>query len=309
MRRFTLPLTLLALTSSPLLAADQTTLSLRSGEIVVGEIKQLTSTSAVIVHPELGELTIDRERIVAAEPPLSPIEQTPPPAPAPAEPGYWETWKSRVELGFNGSSGNTESANVRFILTLTNDRPDSNTAVTFAFNYSERNGNKTAQRTDLNARHEWRFDHARQFLWISGRVELDEHQTWDARLGTALGVGDKLIDSDATKLNARLGLGASRELGSAGSFTPELAVFALDANHKINATTSAYANFEFNPDFRADAHGDYRSTTKAGCEIALDPATGGQTKLRLGAEHRYDSRQPSDRANVLDYFIVLGFTF
>jgi hypothetical protein len=130
----------------------------------------------------------------------------------------------------------------------------------------------------------------------------------------ASGIGYKIWEDkgDApfprVSLVARGGVGGAREFGgNRNEIIPEVGILGLTADFKLSEKITAYANTEYFPSGKDWDWDNFRSTSRAGVSIAVDPEL--KMNLRLGIEHRHDSETRSELANVFEYFVVLGFSF
>lgn len=230
----------------------------------------------------------------------------PAPEPPPAAPSFFEGWKGTIEGGVNGSSGNSETLNLRAALSLNRATERMKTAIATYYAYGTSDGEKNKSRGELGLRNDWSIDQSRWSIYAQGKVEYDEFQDWNWRLSGVVGLGYALIKDERTSLVARLGVGGSRELGgSENDFVPELNLGA-DFAHQLTERQRLFASFDAYPSLK-DTN-DYRFVATAGWEILVDPEV--NMTLKLGVEDRYDSTPgPGRKKNDVDYFLLLGWTF
>ena len=99
-----------------------------------------------------------------------------------------------------------------------------------------------------------------------GTVEYDPFDSFDTRITSDLGIGHKLIDTDATFFIVRTGAGVSREIGgSDNSFTPE-AVLGADFEHRFGKRYRLVAAVEYIPAFTD--FGQYRVNSHAAWQFS-----------------------------------------
>ncbi|MCK6477654.1 MAG: DUF481 domain-containing protein [Phycisphaerales bacterium] len=225
-----------------------------------------------------------------------------PPPPA----SFWEGWGGSVEGGVNGASGNSENFNLRMGFSAQRRTVPMETSVTGSYTWSTDGGEKTKSRGELEGRNDWNMGESPWFVFAVGRVEYDEFQDWRWRLSGIAGPGYTLVRSERTTLKLRSGLGASRELGgSRNEIIPELDL-GLDLEHKLTEHQKIYLTHDSYPSI--EEFSDFRSVTKAGWEILVDPES--NLLLRLGVEHRHQSRPGEGfKKNDLDYFALIGWQF
>lgn len=289
--------------ASDSLAGEPSTFALKSGERVNGRVIDMDSEGMTVMSPLLGPVRVARADLVALE--GQPAGE---PAAAPAVPAnptsFWKGWKWNVELGLNGSDGNSQTLNFRAGLNGKRETSKTDTTVSFLYNYGSDDGEKSKDRFEANIRNDWKLQSPWR-LFAQGKAEYDYFQDWDWRLSGYAGVGYEFIKNDKTTFIGRLGAGASKEIGGKdNSITPE-GLLGLDYNHKINDRNEIFANVDFYPSLKD--LGPYRFVAKAGWQIVVDEKSG--MNLKLGAEDRYDSRPEGRKRNDVDYFVLLVFAF
>ena len=339
----------------PQVGGQMITLTLTSGEIMKGVVRQLAPDYIVILHSVLGEIKIPRNGISSSEPPVEqlfpPVQQPLPvlpsgPAPAPApqpqaapaapsappvkpgppkpdefvtpknpiealfsrdEKSFLVGWQHTVEMGMNGTTGSVDAQNYRAVINFNRSTKLMNTTGNASYVYGENNFGTTQDRGEINGRNEWNMINTPWTFWVATRAEYDSLQRWDARLHASTGIGYVIIKDASTTLAGRVGVGGSREFGGdyENAITQELGIAAVQLDHRFNDKTSMYATFEYYPNMRETE--DFRTVSRAGLQWVVDPEL--KMSLRMGVEHRYDSLADAESANVVDYFIVLGFAF
>lgn len=210
-------------------------------------------------------------------------------------------WEGNLELGVNGTEGNTQTFNLRFGAKLKRKTESNSLSGDLDYRRDNADSLETANRAFLD----WRFEHLfKDSPWTSfvhGTVEYDEFQAFDLRVALDTGLGYRLISTDMTSLTGRAGGGTSREIGGPDDeFIPE-AVFGLDFEHKINKRHKLTLTVEYRPDVTDFA--DYRLNSKAGWEILLDEEM--HLSMKLTASDRYDSTPHGLKPNDLDYALML----
>lgn len=221
-------------------------------------------------------------------------------------PSWLEGWTGSVEVGLNGSDGNTEQLSFRVAAKAVRKVEKYETSVGVSYQYANSDGVKSESRATAFFRNDWLIKDSRWRYFAEGKYEYDEFQDWDHRLSGFAGVGYEFIENDKTTLIGRVGFGGSYEIGGMDEeFKPE-AMFGLDLTHKITDNQRLTASTEFYPDL-SDLN-EFRMINRAGWEITVDPET--NMFLRLGAEHRHDSDPGTGfKHNDLDYYLTLGWDF
>ena len=213
-------------------------------------------------------------------------------------------WEGNVELGINGSSGNSETFNLRAggQAKRKTDRSLLSLMTTYLQNSSD--GDVTANRSFSEARHEW-LNASRWTPYVHGLMEYDEFRNFDLRLTADAGVGYQFIDTDATTLLARAGFGGSKEIDSPDDdFKPE-AVFGAEFSHQLSARQSLELNVDYYPS--VEDLNDYRINSTLNWVFVLDEEN--NLSLKLGVIDRYDSTPSGAKYNDIDYSLLLLWAF
>ncbi|MBL0871539.1 MAG: DUF481 domain-containing protein, partial [Phycisphaerales bacterium] len=231
--------------------------------------------------------------------------------PTPAKPkdpeSFWDGWKGTVDLGLNGSSGNSENLSLRGAVGLKRATEDMETAVNFSYIYATDDGKATKSRAEASIRNDWLLKDSPWGFFAQGKFEFDDFQSWLYRVSAFAGPSYTFIKNDDTLLRGRLGFGLSREImrNADNAINPE-ALAGLDFEHKLNDRTKVFANVDYLPSLKRFT--TFRIDSKAGLEILLDKDSG--MNFKLGANDRYQSNPgPGAKRNDIDYFATLGWSF
>ncbi len=293
-------------------------ISLRNGDVLRGSVLSISEATIELAHPLLGTLFLPQSAVRSVI--LNPSDEAPPATPGPPDaqtqppptdapttdlpppPG----WRRRLDLGLNGSEGNSSSLSFRVGAGLERIAPDLETRVSGLYTRASDSGTVSQSRAELNARNDWLSETSPWGFFLQGRAEFDEFQDWDWRTSAVLGPSYQLIKNDRTSLRLRAGAGLAREFGSdRNSLIPE-ALAGFDLTHALTDRQRLFLSTELLPSL--DNLGDYRASNKLGYE--MDITEDSQATIRLGVDHRYDSNAPSDRdSNDIDFFATLGVHF
>lgn len=212
------------------------------------------------------------------------------------DPRYWwgPGWCGSLELGINGSEGNSETLSFR----VGGNFKRKTKKNIMAFDFTHNKATNEEETTQNNVLTNFRYDHlmgdSPWTLFLINTGEYDEFKAFDWRVVVNVGVGYQIIRTDRTLLAARLGSGVSHEIGGPDdAYVPE-ALFGLDFSQDITKKMSIYAKADYFPAW--DDFSDYRVTMDAGWETVLEDFT--NLSLKLGVTDRYDStpngREPND---------------
>lgn len=210
-------------------------------------------------------------------------------------------WGASYELGLNGASGNATNFNLSTALKMT--RTLESRITTLDLNYAQASNDSILIRDFalFRARNEYLFGDSRWSIFSEGMIEYDRFQAFDFRLTMATGLGYRFIDNETTTLKTRTGLGTSREFGGPNDeWKPEL-VLGLDFKHKLTDRQSLYLTNDMYPNWTDFS--DFRMITDAGWQLLIDDAT--RTSLKVGVINRHDSTPQGQKANDLNYSILL----
>jgi hypothetical protein len=297
------------------------TVTLKTGEVLRGTFGGIADDKVVIDHPVLGKVNIPRTELAgwtATTPGEAPVQPatTPPaptepakpaaPPPPPAPETFWDGWTGSVELGLNGSEGNSSNLNLRAGFGAERKTEETETKFTFAYSYAKDDGESTENKGQAELRNDWLLGKDSPWrIYALGRIEYDQFQDWDWRASAFTGVGYQFIKTEKTILIGRVGIGATQEYGSSDNrIHPELDL-GIDFEHKFTDTQKFTLTFDYYADLLDIS--EYRIVGKAAYEILLDKDNG--LTLKLGVEDRYDSSPGDAKRNDLDYFALLVFKF
>jgi putative salt-induced outer membrane protein YdiY len=292
--------------------------AMSSGDVVRGVLVSEDDKTVVLKHPVLGTITIPRENLSGmtvvveqAPPPPAPVAPPPPPAP-PAPPevkpdpeSFLDGWSKSLEIGVNGSEGNSQSLSFRGAFNAKRDTSKTTTTAGVSYVYGTQDGDKNLEHGEINLRNDWKIGSPWRIFAI-GKAEYDTFQDWTWRTSLFGGLGYEFIKSDRTLLLGRVGAGVTKEYGSSKQrIEPELDL-GLDWEHKIDERQKIFATIDYYPSLHRFT--DYRVDAKAGYEVIVDPVS--KLSLKLGLEDRYNSNPGNDKKkNDLLYFATIVYNF
>jgi putative salt-induced outer membrane protein YdiY len=214
-------------------------------------------------------------------------------------------WEGSVELGLDGSEGNSRQFNLRLGVDLKQKTDRDVIGLDFDYHRTTSHSEETAHRAFLDWRYEWLFKDSPWTWFAHGTVDYDEFKAFDVRVSIDTGLGYQFIDTEATSLVGRCGGGWSREIGGPDDrYVPE-SVFGLDFERQLNKRQKLTATVDYTPDvtdFR-----DFRLKVKAAWEVLLDADM--NLSLKLSVLDRYDSTPHDAEPNDVDYAATLLWSF
>jgi putative salt-induced outer membrane protein YdiY len=283
--------------ASASLAADEVVL--QSGDTLKGKVLEKNDMHVVLDHPALGKIDIPAGRVKSVA-----IEGEKPPVPEPR-------WVSKLELGLNGSLGNTRSQG--FIGGVVSDYKAPLHLWHFESRYfrKEEAGDTTQSRFYAVLRKDWFFEEGSRYSFFAeGRYDRDMFQPWSERGTAAAGVAYKFIQEERLKVGFKVGATATKEWGIKqpgrdSDVRPE-ALLGVEMNWKMSDSKEFSAQATYYPDLSDTP--EYRILASASIAFRLNAT--GTLNLRDGAEYEYDthSQDPFKRADIR-YFLLLVMDF
>jgi putative salt-induced outer membrane protein YdiY len=243
----------------------------------------------------------------ASQAALSMVALAADPAPTPAGTNFFEGWKRNVDLGLNGSEGNSQNFSGRGLLGATRTAEDMVTKAGISYVYGTSDSEKNKSRGEAFVRNDWVFTDSPWGVFAQGKLEYDEFQEWDWRASFVVGPSYQLIKNDRTSLKLRAGLGGSYAWGGTvdEEFRPE-AMLGADFEHKLTERQKLTAFVEYYPSL--DDPSEFRLVAGAGWELLVDPES--NMFLKAGAVNRYDSETKApNKRNDFEYFLTLSWIF
>jgi hypothetical protein len=236
-------------------------------------------------------------------PVMIPDGSYPPPDPPPPP-----RWKGGVELGANGSQGNSDVLSLRLGANADRRTERNLFHMDFLYTLSRQDGATRQDQALLNLRDELLFPGSPYSLFSATQLEYDQFRAYDLQVGSYLGVAYRWVKTDATLFKTRVGAGAVRQMDLSGTapsrWVPE-AVVGGDWNHRFTDRQGFVSSLDVFPNL--SQIGQFRVRARAGYEIVLAPEYG--MVLRLGVQDRYDSSPGPAKRNDVNYFTTLLFKF
>lgn len=248
-----------------------------------------------------------QEGEAAIEQPEQPDQQPP------DEPDFWSGWKRSIEAGITGSSGNNDTFNLRAIIETQRETDRMRTLISGRYLYGKDGGDASQDEGRLRGENDWKFAGERYFLFAQAQYDYDQFQDWDTRFQGFLGGGYDFLKErslleggqDRASLRGRIGFGATREFGSDNTVWHPEALLGLDFTWAIDDRNTFSAGTEVFPVL--DDLGEFRARNYAHYEVKLSNTR--DVRLRIGAEHDFDSDPGDAEENNINYYITILMTF
>jgi putative salt-induced outer membrane protein YdiY len=269
--------------------SETVTVKLISGDVVTGEVIERTADHIVIQHEIFGRLEIPNHEISADT----------------LHPGilgtrFLEGWDKNLSVGFSGSEGDTDEADVLAGITLayTDERRhwelDGRYELSYADNdIDDHNAKATVLRDQL-------FPESRWFFFNYLGYDYDDYEAWEHRVSTGMGPGYRIIPAGAFQLTARSGPFLTYEFGDEHDARPEGA-FGLFALWTIREGNTVRLSDIF---MQTLDHWEYRNISRLEWKIRVTATRG--LSLKFGVDNEYDSAS-EDSKNNLKYYTALNF--
>jgi len=212
-----------------------------------------------------------------------------------------DCWEGGIELGANGSQGNSETISVTAGANA--ERVAGPATITWDVIYVRTQSESIETQNNLLTNVDYDFSFADSaFSWFSKTYfEYDEFKAFDSRLAVNTGGGVDFIDSESGKITGRFGAGWSREFnGPDDRIVPE-ATFGVNAEHQLTDRQELVLDVQYLPEWEQFSH--YRFVADAHWQILL--REGSNLHLKIGLIDRYDSTPNGAKANDLTYSLLL----
>lgn len=236
-----------------------------------------------------------------------PVGPPVPPEASDRRDSFWSGWKVTISAGVNGSDGNSENFNVRAGAEAKREAIDMDTSLSLTYSYATDDGEPSKHRAEAQGRNDWKVAESPWGFFVLATGEYDEFQSWKYRASLFLGPSYRIFDDDRTLLRLRTGIGFTHEFGkeARNELIPELDL-GVDFEHKLTERQKVFVTFDYFPSLQDFS--EFRTDTKAGWEIVIDPEV--NMSLKLGVNHRHNS-EPGEgkKPNDLEYFAMIGWTF
>jgi putative salt-induced outer membrane protein YdiY len=200
-------------------------------------------------------------------------------------------WKSEVEIGINGSTGNSESVSIH--LGYSGSYKDENHGWKWATAYDKARNNGSISRKQFFADllKDWYWNSSPWFAFTQGRYDWDEFKDWDYRLSASTGVGYEFVKNDAWYVVGRFGLGGNKTYGDEDEVFTREATLELDSAWKISERESVDFKTTFYPSL--DERGEYRNISSFNWKMSMFEQRG-KLAMKIGLINDYDSQPEAD---------------
>jgi putative salt-induced outer membrane protein YdiY len=251
---------------------------------------------------EYRPAVLDLNEAAAAQP-----EADAPPAEVPESATILEGWSGSAELGLNGSSGNTDTLNIRGALKAGWKKGLWDVKAAMTYTRSESDNETTENRFVAEARGDRLFSKDSKWRFFGqGEYVYDDFKDWQHRIALGAGVGYAFIQNDKTFLLGRAGLGTYREMGGTDEDWHFEAILGADFSHKFTDRQKISGMVEIYPSL--DDGGEFRTKERLEYEVLVDPEV--KMSFKAGIEHEHDSDPgPGTDEDDVRYYALLVWSF
>ncbi len=291
-------------------SANADRVMLLTGETMEVTNLAVTDSTVRFDHPVLGSVELSRDQVRGVETArergrfeeaaaLGAIQDE-----AMAEPEPASEWEGSVTLAFSGTSGNSESVGFVGLADVKRETDRMITSLDTGYFFASSGGDRSENRFTLGGVHDWLFPDSRWSIFVDGRYDLDEFQSWDYRISSHVGAGYHLVDEANYQARLRGGIGFVKEFNSANDDVRPEALFGVEGEWKISDKQSLTYDATIYPDL--DDAGEFRSIENLAWEVLLDEAT--NMSLSAGVQHEHQSQVSAGRDKD-DFRVYAGLNF
>jgi putative salt-induced outer membrane protein YdiY len=219
------------------------TVELLNGDVVTGEIVERTDEHIVLKHPVLGRLDIPMNEVNPRSLHVGIAGSS-----------FLEGWDKEVDIGFSGSQGDSDEADlvVGASLDFLNDRKRVTLSAHYALSYADKEIDDNNARASLLR--DWLFPGSRWLGFSYTTYDFDDFEAWEHRVSTGGGPGYRIIPGEPLQLTFRTGPFIGYEFGDEDDARPEYAVGLFNTykdkrGRKLNLFNTYYQTVD-HPEFR-----------------------------------------------------------
>lgn len=283
-------------------------IKLKNGDSINIVVKEETDSQLTVEHQSLGKLIILREQIISIhhEREELPVDKVTFPT---ADRGMFHTgllegWERRLEIGLDGSAGNSQNETLRSTINLKYE--DDETRLHFeTLYYISRDENETSEKKAYaNFLKDWLIKDSKWFFFSNSGIDWDQFKDWDYRIRQYAGPGYQFINTEKWDIRGRMGLGVKHVIGDdiSDETTMELP-FGFEASRNINGNHKIECSNILFPSLTDK--GEYRNVSNLNWYIKFNYYS--SFGLKIGLYNEYDSSLSSK--NDADYYVSIIWDF
>lgn len=171
-------------------------------------------------------------------------------------------WTSSFSLSFTGSWSNSNSMTLRLGFKTQRKTESTLLSINTSYYYNQSSGETKNNDFLFDIINQWTIGKSKWFVFAQGRYQYNEFEAWEHRVEGYGGVGYYFINNDKALLEARAGMGASKELSGKQQLQPN-ALAGLSGNWNFDKIQSINGSITFLSDvadlsqYRVLANGEY----------------------------------------------------
>lgn len=154
------------------------------------------------------------------------------------EPAKKNEWKGEGELGYTSTSGNTVSKNLNTKLGIEKKHKKWTQKATIEALQASSSGVKSADRTTLTARSEYRYA-KKAYAFGALRYENDKFSGYEYQSSITIGIGEQFIKNESHILDASAGIGYREKKETTQAKAFDEGIFSGSLNYSYNISTHA----------------------------------------------------------------------
>jgi putative salt-induced outer membrane protein YdiY len=216
--------------------------------------------------------------------------------------GLLQGWERELEVGINGSDGNSESLSIHAGFKA--DYKDSEDVWKFraAYDKASSDGEESRNQFFADLEKDWLWTESDWFAFAQGRYDWDEYKDWDQRISFSVGPGYQFVKNNTWDISGRVGLGGNKTYGNEDEdFTLE-ALLGMNVGWTISERESVDFATTYYPSL--DDGGEYRNITTLDWKMKMEER--GKLAMKIGLSNEYDSEATGDdEKNDFKYYLAL----
>lgn len=212
-----------------------------------------------------------------------------------------EIWEGCIEVGINGSQGNTETLSLTSGANASRTRRSAKLSWDLVYLKTQTNSIETQHNALMSVDYDYDFEESCWSWFTKFYGEYDEFKAFDVRLSVNGGAGYNVFKTETKRLTGRFGAGWSREInGPDNRFVPEATVGG-HYERQLMGRQKLVLDSQYLPEWENFSF--YRMINDVHWQILLNEAS--DLHLKIGIIDRYDSTPNGAEANDLTYSVLL----
>lgn len=212
----------------------------------------------------------------------------------------WAAWAGTADLGYQATTGNSQTSSVNAKFALEMERPTWKNAFAIQAATASEQGDSSAERYWFTEQYDWKVN-ARDYLFVTLEGQKDLFAGVRDRLTEAGGYGRRVLGGPVHRLSLELGAGASqlREADAESFQSNAVARTALHYDWKLSATSAFAETVKIEV---SDANTYAESATELNLSIV------GNLFAKLAYTVRHNSLAPAGSLNT-DTFTAVSLSY